>query len=105
MKTCVGILFAGVAAIAAQGAIDGFDADGLPYAREGFGVRRNFYQSGRLSAKVADIAGIFELNYVGRPPFTRQRAFSSAAENCAWKTWGQTPEKRTESGGNEKNAV
>lgn len=84
MRTCVGILFAGVAALAAQGAIDGFDADGLPYAREGFGVRRNFYQSGRLSAKVADIAGIFELNYVGRQPFTRQRAFSSAAENCAW---------------------
>lgn len=84
MRTRIGILFAGVAALAAQGAVDGFDADGLPYAREGFGVRRNFYQSGRLSAKVADIAGIFELNYVGRQPFTRQRAFSSAAENCAW---------------------
>ena len=65
-------------------AVDGFDAKGLPFAHEGFGVRRNFYQSGRLSAKVADIAGIFELNYVGRQPFTRQRAFSSAAENCAW---------------------
>lgn len=84
MRTRIGILFAGVAALAAQGAVDGFDADGLPYAREGFGVRRNFYQSGRLSAKVADIAGLFELNYVGRQPFTRQKMFSSAFENCAW---------------------
>ncbi len=84
MRTSVGILFAGVAALAAQGAIDGFDADGLPYAREGFGVRRGFYQSGRISAKVSDIAGLFELNYVGRQPFTKQRMFASAAENCAW---------------------
>ena len=29
--------------LCAVAAIDGFDADGLPYAREGFGVRRNFY--------------------------------------------------------------
>lgn len=66
------------------GAIDGFDGDGLPYAKAGFGVRRNFYQSGRLSAKCADIAGIFEVNYVGRQPNTYQRMFSSAAENCTW---------------------
>lgn len=64
--------------------IDGFNADGLPFAKAGFGVRRNFYQSGRLSVKYADIAGIFELNYVGRQPFTSQKAFSSAAENCTW---------------------
>lgn len=70
--------------LAACGAIDGFDADGLPYAREGFGVRRGFYQSGRISAKVSDIAGLFELNYVGRQPFTRQKMFSSAFENCVW---------------------
>ncbi|MBQ3747920.1 MAG: hypothetical protein II863_11000 [Kiritimatiellae bacterium] len=65
-------------------AIDGFDADGLPYAKEGFGVRRNFYQSGRISAKVSDIAGIFGLNYVGAQPFKKQTFYRSASENCHW---------------------
>lgn len=65
-------------------AIDGFDAEGMPYAREGFGVRRNFYQSGRISVKVSDIAGIFELDYVGRQPYHKQRFFRSDAENCHW---------------------
>ena len=65
------------------GAIDGFDADGMPFARAGFGARRNFYQSGRLSAKVADIAGVFELNYVGKQPFGKQR-FYAANEQCAF---------------------
>ena len=65
-------------------AIDGFDADGLPFAQKGFGVRRNFYQSGRISAKVSDIAGIFELNYVGAQPYHNQNFFRSAAENCHW---------------------
>ena len=64
--------------------IDGFNDEGLPYKKEGFGVRRNFYQSGRLSVKYADIAGIFELNYVGKQPFTSQKMYSSAAENCTW---------------------
>ena len=64
-------------------AIDGFDRDGMPYAKNGFGVRRNFYQAGRISAKVADIAGIFELNYVGRQPFRSQR-FYSANEQCTF---------------------
>ncbi len=64
--------------------IDGFNKEGLPYAKEGFGVRRNFYQSGRLSVKYADIAGMFELNYVGKQPFTSQKMFSSSAENCTW---------------------
>ena len=68
----------------ASTAIDGFTEEGLPFAREGFGVRRNFYQSGRISAKVGDIAGLFELNYVGAQPFQQQRFFSSAAENCVW---------------------
>ena len=64
--------------------IDGFNDEGLPYKKEGFGVRRNFYQSGRLSVKYADIAGIFELNYVGKQPFTSQKMYASAAENCTW---------------------
>ena len=70
--------------VCAFGAIDGFDAQGMPYVREGFGVRRNFYQSGRISAKVSDIAGIFELNYVGAQPFQKQCFFRSSAENCHW---------------------
>lgn len=49
----------------------------------GFGVRRNFYMSGRISAKVADIAGIFEVNYVGRQPYGAQ-TFYSSNENCSW---------------------
>ena len=65
-------------------AVDGFDAKGLAFAHEGFGVRRNFYQSGRISAKVSDIAGLFELNYVGAQPFTKQTFYQSAAENCHW---------------------
>ena len=48
----------------------------------GFGVRRNFYMSGRISAKVADIAGIFEVNYVGRQPYGAQ-TFYSSNENCS----------------------
>ncbi len=71
------------AQLCAVAAIDGFDADGLPYAKEGFGVRRNFYQSGRISAKVSDIAGIFELNYVGAQPFRNQRFYSSN-EQCTF---------------------
>ncbi len=63
--------------------IDGFNAEGLPFAKEGFGVRRNFYQSGRISAKVADIAGVFELNYVGSQPFGSQRFYSSN-EQCTF---------------------
>ena len=70
--------------LCAVAAIDGFDADGLPYAKEGFGVRRNFYQSGRISAKVSDIAGLFELNYVGLQPYWKQNFYRSAAENCHW---------------------
>ena len=69
--------------LGAYAAIDGFNADGLPYAGDGFGVRRNFYQSGRISAKVADIAGIFELNYVGKQPFRNQRFYSSN-EQCTF---------------------
>ena len=65
-------------------AVDGFNAVGMPYANSGFGVRRNFYQSGRISAKISDIAGIFELNYVGMQPFRNQRFYYSPAENCAW---------------------
>ena len=57
--------------------------NGLPFAASGFGVRRNFYQSGRISAKVADIAGVFELNYVGRQHFNNQR-FWSSNEQCAF---------------------
>ena len=57
--------------------------DSMAYAAEGFGVRRNFYQSERISVKVADIAGIFEVNYVGRQPHTARRFYSSN-ENCTW---------------------
>lgn len=57
--------------------------NGLPFAASGFGVRRNFYLSGRISAKVADIAGVFELDYVGKQPFKSQRFFSSN-EQCAF---------------------
>ena len=42
--------------------------DGLPVCPAGFGLRRNFYVSGRISAKVADIGGIFSLHYIGRQP-------------------------------------
>ena len=52
-------------------------------ARDGFGVRRNFYMSGRLSAKVSDIAGVFEVNYIGRQPYRALRFYSSN-ENCTW---------------------
>lgn len=84
MKTIYGtILAAALQSSCAFGAIDGFNADGLPCAKEGFGVRRNFYQSGRISAKVADIAGIFELNYVGKQPFRNQRFYSSN-EQCTF---------------------
>ena len=57
--------------------------DGMPFAREGFGVRRNFYMSGRISAKVADIGNVFELNYIG---FQRHGAcrFYSSNENCTF---------------------
>ena len=44
--------------------------DGLPVCAAGFGLRRNFYVSGRISAKVADIGGLFSLHYVGRQPHT-----------------------------------
>ena len=72
------------APLCAVAAIDGFDAEGLPFAREGFGVRRNFYQSGRISAKLSDIAGLFELNYVGSQPYHKQNFYRSAAGNCHW---------------------
>ena len=71
------------ASLGACAAIDGFNVEGMPYSKEGFGVRRNFYQSGRISAKVSDIAGIFELNYVGSQPFRRQRFYSSN-EQCTF---------------------
>ena len=58
--------------------------NGIPFASDGFGVRRNFYASGRISAKVADIAGVFELNYVGRQHFKDQRFYSSN-EQCAFQ--------------------
>ncbi|MBQ3807432.1 MAG: hypothetical protein II840_05695 [Kiritimatiellae bacterium] len=60
----------------------GFAAAGTA-VRDGFGVRRNFYMSGRLSAKVSDVAGVFEVNYVGRQPYRDQRFYSSN-ENCTW---------------------
>jgi len=72
------------APLCAVAAIDGFDAEGMPFAHEDFGVRRNFYQSGRISAKVSDIAGLFELNYVGSQPYHKQNFYRSAAENCHW---------------------
>ena len=81
---CGTILAALTAPLCAVAAIDGFDAGGLPYAKEDFGVRRNFYQSGRISAKVSDIAGLFELNYVGAQPFRKQNFYRSSAENCHW---------------------
>ena len=85
MKTICGIILALLTLpFCAVAEIDGFDADGLPYAKEGFGVRRNFYQSGRISAKVSDIAGIFGLNYVGAQPFKKQTFYRSASENCHW---------------------
>ena len=85
MRTICGIIFALLTLpFCAVAAIDGFDAEGLPYAREGFGVRRNFYQSGRISAKVSDIVGLFELNYVGSQPYRKQNFYRSAAENCHW---------------------
>ena len=84
MRTICGTILAAMVSLGACAGIDGFNADGLPYAREGFGVRRNFYQSGRISAKVSDIAGIFELDYVGRQPYHKQRFFRSDAENCHW---------------------
>lgn len=70
--------------LGACAAIDGFNVEGMPYSKEGFGVRRNFYQSGRISAKVSDIAGLFELNYVGSQPYHKQNFYRSAAENCHW---------------------
>ena len=39
--------------------------------------------SGRLSAKVSDIAGVFEVNYIGRQPYRALRFYSSN-ENCTW---------------------
>lgn len=84
MRAIFGMTIAASMSFCVFGAIDGFDAAGLPCAREGFGVRRNFYQSGRISAKVSDIAGIFELNYVGKQPYYKQRFFRSDAENCHW---------------------
>lgn len=57
--------------------------NGIPSAPQGFGVRRNFYQSGRISAKVADIAGVFELDYVGKQHFRNQRFYSSN-EQCTF---------------------
>lgn len=83
MRIICGTILAIALPLCAVAAIEGFDADGLPYARQGFGVRRNFYQSGRISAKVADIAGIFELNYVGKQPFRNQR-FYSVNEQCTF---------------------
>lgn len=85
MRTIYGIILALLTLpFCAVAAIDGFDAEGLPFAREGFGVRRNFYQSGRITAKVSDIAGLFELNYVGSQPYHKQNFYRSAAENCHW---------------------
>lgn len=57
--------------------------DSLPFSKSGFGVRRNFYMSGRISAKVADINGVFELNYIGKQPHNALRFYSSN-ENCTW---------------------
>lgn len=57
--------------------------EGMPFAERGFGVRRNFYMSGRISAKVADIANVFQVNYVGRQAHTALRFYESN-ENCSF---------------------
>ena len=57
--------------------------DGMPFAKEGFGVRRNFYMSGRISAKASDIANVFQLNYIGRQKHTALRFYDSN-ENCTF---------------------
>lgn len=57
--------------------------DGMPFSREGFGVRRNFYMSGRISVKVSDIANIFQVNYIGSQAHTALR-FYEGAENCTF---------------------
>ena len=80
---CGTILAAAVLSSCAFGAIDGFDADGLPFAEKGFGVRRNFYQSGRISVKASDISGPFAVYYIGKQPHTKG-LFYSAAEQCTW---------------------
>ena len=57
--------------------------EGMPYAERGFGVRRNFYASGRLGCQASDIANVYKVYYVGAQPFSRQCLYS-AAENCTW---------------------
>lgn len=57
--------------------------NGMPFAKEGFGVRRNFYMSGRISAKASDIANVFQLNYIGSQKHTALRFYDSN-ENCTF---------------------
>lgn len=77
-----------MAALAALAALTGFAEisefrDGMPFSREGFGVRRNFYMSGRVSVQVADVANIFSVSYVGSQAHQRHR-FYAANENCTF---------------------
>ncbi len=58
------------------------DAD-LAYARDGFGVVRNFYVNGRISAKVAAISGVFSFNYVGKQDYSKFN-FININENCVF---------------------
>ncbi len=39
--------------------------DGLPFAAEGFGVKRNVYVSGRINCSVGENGGVFRLGYLG----------------------------------------
>ena len=57
--------------------------NGLPFVRDGFGVRRNFYLSGRLSVECSDIGGVYRVSYVGRQSH-RARDFYAANENCTF---------------------
>ena len=51
-------------------------------AVDGFGVRRESYVSGRVSAKVSETAGIFQLFHFGSNDV--RRCVFSGEENCSW---------------------
>ena len=81
------ILLASCAALsavtAASAAISSY-RDGLPCCEDGFGVVRNFYQSGRIACKVSAINGLFHLGYIGRQDFNDQTFISHGAENSVY---------------------
>lgn len=69
------IAAAGMLAAAAMG------ADAFPKFAKGFGVRRNVYANGRMSATCSDVNGIFKLQWYGPELRSGRHNFMETTEN------------------------